>query len=387
MNFGVMFFSSVEYAAGRDRYALLKAAARFADTHQFCCIWTPERHFHEFGGLFPNAAVTSAALAMVTDRLQIRAGSVIAPLHDPRRIAEEWAVVDNLSNGRVAISFGSGWNVNDFVFFPDRYRNRQAVMYEHIDVIQRLWRGEAIEAINGLGRPTCISISPRPIQPQLPIWITSSGHPDTFVSAGAIGANVLTHLLGQDLPALQSKIALYREARAAHGFQPREGIVSVMLHTFIGPDEADVRATVYGPFGRYLRAAVGLERASATGGGVISGGRALTSDQISREDMDDLLDVTFERYYQGAALMGTPERCAEVVRHLEAMGVDEIACLIDFGVEAARVLESLTYVNNLSIACASAPDAASPAHLAEFLEPFAPDAFNTDGSGPGCHTR
>src|SRR5262245_52032364 len=121
MDFGVMFFAGSDRRLAADRYRLLIDAAQFADRHQFCAIWTPERHFHEFGGLFPNPSVLGAALAVVTTRIPIRAGSVIAPLHDPIRIAEEWSIVDNLSGGRVAISFGSGWNADDFVFHPDRY--------------------------------------------------------------------------------------------------------------------------------------------------------------------------------------------------------------------------------------------------------------------------
>ena len=101
-----MFFSGTSHGCGPDRYSLLKRAARLADERGFCAVWTPERHFHEFGGLFPNPSVTGAALAMITDQIQIRAGSLISPLHDPVRVAEDWALVDNLSQGRVAISFG-----------------------------------------------------------------------------------------------------------------------------------------------------------------------------------------------------------------------------------------------------------------------------------------
>ena len=64
-------------------------------------VWTPERHLHAFGGLFPSSSVISAALAASTQRIRIRAGSVVLPLHSPIRVAEEWSVVDNLSTGRV----------------------------------------------------------------------------------------------------------------------------------------------------------------------------------------------------------------------------------------------------------------------------------------------
>jgi natural product biosynthesis luciferase-like monooxygenase protein len=373
MNFGVMFFSSAGQDVG-EPYTLLKKAAHFADAGHFCCIWTPERHFHEFGGLFPNAAVTSAALAMMTSRLQIRAGSVIAPLHHPIRIAEEWAVVDNLSHGRVAISFGSGWNVNDFIFFPDRYRNRQAVMYEQIRTIQKLWSGESIVAENGAGKPMAVSISPRPVQARLPIWLTSSGNADTFVSAGTLGANLLTHLLAQDLATLQSKIGLYREARAAHGFDPQTGIVSLMLHTFVGITDAEVRAAVREPFGSYLKSALGLEIASGSAGGVISGGRALGPERIEGRDLNDLIEAAFERHYNGGALMGTPDVCVEFVRRLQAIGVDEIACLIDFGVDTGRVMESLQLVDDLCVRFSSASASLHSARIADFAGPLTPES-------------
>ncbi len=128
MDFSLFYFASADVGEYSDKYRLLIEGAKFADTHGFAAVWTPERHFHEFGGLYPNPSVTSAAIATVTERIQIRAGSVVLPLHDPLRVAEEWAVVDNLSNGRAAVSFASGWQPNDFVIAPENYANRKEVM-------------------------------------------------------------------------------------------------------------------------------------------------------------------------------------------------------------------------------------------------------------------
>lgn len=351
MEFGIMFFSSTDQEEGADKYALLKRATLFADACDFCCVWTPERHFAEFGGLFPNPSVTSAALAMITKKIQLRAGSLVSPLHNPIRIAEEWAVVDHLSGGRVAISFGSGWNVNDFVFFPERYQNRQAIMYDQIRLIQSLWRGEPLTQQNSFDKPVQIQLAPKPIQRHLPIWITSSGNPETFQSAGVNGYNVLTHLLGQDLESLAAKISLYRRARQENGFAPEAGTVSLMLHTFLGPDIEMVREKVNKPFRQYLKSAVRLERSAAAGGGVISGGRRLPEDSISGGEMEELLDVTFERYFRTAALMGTVASCKNLIQQLERIGVDEVASLIDFGVDNDSVMESLGYLNELKQTC------------------------------------
>src|SRR5260370_2741361 len=132
MDFSLFYFASADGGECDDKYRLLVEGAKFADTHGFSAVWTAERHYHEFGGLYPNPAVTSAALATVTERIQIRAGSVVLPLHDPLLVAEEWAVVDNLSHGRVAISFASGWHANDFLIAPETYGHGKVLMLRGI---------------------------------------------------------------------------------------------------------------------------------------------------------------------------------------------------------------------------------------------------------------
>jgi natural product biosynthesis luciferase-like monooxygenase protein len=356
MDFGLMFFASDKIGQGgkgAERYSLLLAASRFADQHGFSAIWTPERHFHSFGGIFPNPAVTSAALAVTTERLEIRAGSLISPLHDPIRIAEEWAVVDNLSNGRVAISFGSGWNINDFIFFPERYNTRQAVMHEQIREVKEIWKTGVAKRTNSRGEPVEIAIYPRPIQAELPVWITSSGNVDTFVSAGRAGANLLTHLIGQDLPTLATKIASYRAARREAGHDPAAGRVALMLHTFLGTDIDAVKETVRKPFTAYIASAIRLEEKAASAGGVMSGGRLMDPSGVPSEVFDELLELTFERYFHTAALMGTPASCRQFVGEVARAGVDEAACLIDFLGDEDAILGGLDLLDRLRQDCAA----------------------------------
>ena len=129
LGFSLFFFAAAAGEQGaREGYRLVLDAARYADTHGFRAIWTPERHGHEFGGLYPNPSVMAAALSTATERIGLRSGSVVAPLHDPVRLAEEWSLVDNLSNGRVGLAFASGWNSNDFVFYPGNFPDRKKVM-------------------------------------------------------------------------------------------------------------------------------------------------------------------------------------------------------------------------------------------------------------------
>lgn len=342
LNFSLFYFASAGANAAGDTYRLLFEGAKFADEHGFEAVWTPERHFHDFGGLYPNPSVMSAALAAQTRHLAIRAGSVVLPLHHPVRVAEEWALVDNISNGRVGISVASGWHADDFVFFPENYADRKELMFSGIETVKKLWRGEPISITGGAGSEIEVKILPKPIQPELPIWVTAAGSSETFIKAGEIGANLLTHLLGQSLEQLAEKIQQYRQSLAKNGYDPASRRVTLMLHTFIGEDQKAVRDKVREPFIQYLRSSVGL-----IANLVKSLNLPIELDKMSKKDMDDLLAFAFDRYFDTSALFGTPATCHAMTQHLKDIDVDEVACLIDFGVDADSVLASLPLLNQL----------------------------------------
>jgi len=98
--FSLYFFGNYDAEYTNGKYDLLMDAAKHGDTNGYEAIWLPERHFDRFGGFSPNPSVLAAAISRETANLQIRGGSVVTPLHHPLRIAEEWALVDNLSEGR-----------------------------------------------------------------------------------------------------------------------------------------------------------------------------------------------------------------------------------------------------------------------------------------------
>jgi natural product biosynthesis luciferase-like monooxygenase protein len=352
VDFSLFYFASDEDPhPGPEKYRLLTEGAKFADDHGFAAVWTPERHFGAFGGIYPNPAVTGAAIAMITKRVQIRAGSCVVPLHHPARITEEWSLVDNLSNGRVAISFATGWHPKDFLLKPENYKDRREATLAGIETIRKLWRGEEVSFDSPIG-PTAVITRPRPVQKDLPIWFTAAGNPATFEIAGKIGANILTHLLGQSVQDLVSKIAAYRKAWKAAG-HPGEGKVTLMLHTFVGDDDAEVKRTVRVPMKAYLRSSaelIGEHAWSFPAFKKVANQKEsleLNFKKLSPQDMDDLLEYSFERYYEGSSLFGTPETCMKQIDRLKGLGVDEIACLIDFGVPTDDVLGMLPALNRL----------------------------------------
>ena len=367
--FSLFYFASDEGGAAADKYRLLLEGARFADAHGFEAVWTPERHFHAFGGLYPNPAVTGAAVAAVTERLAVRAGSCVLPLHNPVRVAEDWAVVDHLSGGRAGLAFAAGWQPDDFVLRPEAYADRKARMFRDIDVVRRLWRGETVSLPGPLGEDVAVRTLPRPVQAELPVWVTAAGNPETFEEAGRAGHHLLTHLLGQSIDELAEKVAVYRAARRAAGHEG-DGRVTVMLHTYVGDDEADARETVRGPLQSYLRSAAGLLRKYAWSFPTFSErdrAAGVGFDGLTDGEMDALLEHAFERYYETSGLMGTPASCLRTVRRLQAAGADEIACLVDFGVAPDRVLAGLPHLERLRD-LATRPPTPRAATVAELVE-------------------
>ncbi len=355
VEFGLFYWNVAtdESQYDQNKYKLLLEGAKFGDANGFNSIWTPERHFAAFGGLFPNPAVTSAALATITENLSIRAGSCVVPLHSPIRIAEEWAVVDNLSNGRVALSIAAGWAPPDFAIMPENFADAKNIMFESAETVRKLWRGDTIDFPGPDGKVVAVRTLPRPLQAELPLWVTTAGNIDSYTRAGELGMNVLTHLLGQTIEEVAEKIKAYRAAWQSAG-HAGNGTVTVMLHTLVGPDANMVEQHVRQPLKDYLKSAMFLVKSAAWQFPTfkkMSEDQGKTLDEffetISDEDMDGLLEFAFQRYFHTSGLFGTPESCLQMADKVKAADVDEIACLIDFGIDTDLVLEHLPYLNQL----------------------------------------
>ena len=348
-SFSLFYFGNAPTHNDKNPYHVMLEGAKFADENGFEAVWTPERHFHAFGGLYPNPAVTGAAIAATTARIQIRAGSCVAPLHHPARIAEDWSIIDNISGGRTGIAFASGWNPNDFVFRPYAFADAKQHMIATARQVNALWRGETVAFEGPNGDQISTATLPRPQQATLPTWLTAARNPDTFRVAGEMGFNVLTHMLGMSLDDVASNIRVYRKAWKDAG-HAGEGRVTLMLHTFVGDDMSAIRDTVRGPMKTYLAGAVDLVRSAAWSFPTITS-RATASGQspsevfdeksLTPEEQDALLEHAFDRYFETSGLFGTPEHCLTMVQRTAAIGVDEIACLIDFGVDAQTTLDHL----------------------------------------------
>ena len=347
IDFNLMYWGNDD-GVGPKKYELLLEGAKFADANGFNAVWTPERHFHAFGGPYPNPSVTGAAVAAVTQNLAVRAGSCVAPLHHPARIAEEWAVIDNLTNGRVGLAIASGWQPDDFVLRPENTppQNKPA-MYATIDQLRQLWRGEAVAFPKQDGTLHAVVTQPRPVSAELPIWVTTAGNPQTWKEAGEIGANVLTHLLGQSVQEVAEKIKIYHQALRDAGHEPADFTVTLMLHSYLAETREEAQAVARGPMKDYLRAAAGLIKQYAWAFPAFKRPEGtenafdLDLEGLSEEELDAILEFAFQRYFNDSGMFGTVADGLARTQELKRIGVDEIACLIDYGIDTSLVMEGL----------------------------------------------
>lgn len=346
-----LYYWGNDDGAGPRKYELLLEGARFADRNGFVAVWTPERHFHAFGGPYPNPSVTGAAVAAVTGNIGVRAGSCVAPLHHTARIAEEWAVIDNLTNGRAGIAIASGWQPDDFILQPQNTppANKRA-MLRCIEDLRRLWRGEAVEFPRADGTPFAVVTQPRPVSAELPIWVTTAGNPETWREAGRIGANVLTHLLGQSIDDIALRITEYHAALRGAGHDPAKFTVTLMLHSFLADTREASMEVARGPMKDYLRAAAALVKQYAWAFPAfkkpagISDPMAIDLSGLSEDELEGILEFAFLRYFNDSGLFGTVDEAEARIAALRQIGVTEIACLIDYGIPPAQVLDSLSHL-------------------------------------------
>jgi len=322
----ILFFSS------NQNLDLVARMAAQADRSGFEALWFPERHGHEFGGLHPNPSLMAAAAARCTSQIRLRAGSVILPLHSPWRVAEEWALVDRLSDGRVGLGFTSGWCRDDFRLLnaEHRFETRADFARAAAQEVAWHWRNR--------------NLHPQPVQAELPLWDTVAHRPRRFRAAGRAGYNVLTALLFQPLECLESNIRVYRESRpdpperaqaSREGpGQARRGQVTLAAHAAPGWCSSD--GPLRESFQRYMLSSVDLWKA------------AEPRLALAAERKPELLSqLAMDRYLDEAGLFGSSARVREKLEEFYELGVDEVACIMDFGLPSDEVLRNVTRLRDI----------------------------------------
>ncbi len=203
-------------------------------------VWVTEHHFDYFGGMTPSPQMFLTAVSQRTRRLRLGTSVSILPLHHPLRIAEDFAVVDVLSGGRLEFGVGRGMPIAGYEGFGIPYAGAQERLKEAIHLIERLWREPRVTFQGRYYQCPEVTVLPRPVQqPHPPIWVGATATPDSFRWAGEHGYGIMTigHLL--DPAEIAERLALYREAYRAAGHPPGGERILGTYHAFVSPDRAE----------------------------------------------------------------------------------------------------------------------------------------------------
>jgi alkanesulfonate monooxygenase SsuD/methylene tetrahydromethanopterin reductase-like flavin-dependent oxidoreductase (luciferase family) len=290
-------------AGPRDRLGEVLDLGPVADAAGLSTLWVAEHHFHD-GGLCPAPPVLLAALAARTRRLRLGALVSVLPFHNPIEVAEQYALVDRLSGGRLDLGVGSGYiplELEGFGVDPSTKRDR---FDRSFDTVLAALRGEPVRWGGAEVR-----LNVRPVQtPHPPVVLAVQRREAVpFVARRGIGLALIPYATVSGPAELAEEIREYRAALP----DGRAGHVAIGLHLYAGdhPDRAraalnrylDARLAHHSPFFERKAAAAPAEA---------------TVEGIER---------------QGFALFGSPRDVGERVAEFERLGVDEVLGIFDFG--------------------------------------------------------
>jgi alkanesulfonate monooxygenase SsuD/methylene tetrahydromethanopterin reductase-like flavin-dependent oxidoreductase (luciferase family) len=206
----------------QDFYRIGLDMAQWADANGFAECMLSEHHGTDDGYL-PSPLVYGAAIAARTEKLRIAVSAMVLPLHDPIRVAEDAAVLDQLSNGRLDLVMVAGFRPPEFAMFQRSLTGRTKVLEESIGVLRKAWTGEPFEY-----RGKTVRVTPAPQQKHGPKILLGGASPAAARRAARIGDGFV--------PAVPELYDHYRQECIALGKTPAEEKVIGSLCTFIAND-------------------------------------------------------------------------------------------------------------------------------------------------------
>jgi probable F420-dependent oxidoreductase len=213
----------------RDTLELVRLAERLG----FDSAWVSEHHGSSDGYL-PSQLAILAAFAAVTERIELGTGVILAPLHDPVRLAEDAAVVDQLSGGRVILGLGNGWREEEFRVFGANRAQRGERTEETIEVLRRAWTGRRFSFEGRTLRYDRVKVTPTPVRPGgLPI-VLGGYERRAVLRAGRLADGYITDETGPD--DIRNSLALVDEGASGVGRDPAALSLVLLQNAFAWRD-------------------------------------------------------------------------------------------------------------------------------------------------------
>jgi probable F420-dependent oxidoreductase len=302
----------------RDPYGQTYELARIAEEVGFDTATVGHHHF--MPGNMSDPLTFLAAVAVRTDRLRVATGILQLPVHNPVRVAEQVATVDELSGGRVSLGVGLGWWPLEYEVHGSVFAERGARMEEALEILRLVWANEDVSYDGRFWSFPPLTVHPRPVQrPGPPLWV--AGVADAAVRRAARLGDAWLCGPVQSLGKAQSCLRVYREACTVAG-QPGDWILR--RYSWVGADHADIER-------RVLPAYVD---------GLLAHWRESVEDEADKElfrRMDAGEDVPATEVAADRLLWGDPDHViGQVQRYSELTGCEHVHTAFGTGLPAGE---------------------------------------------------
>jgi len=277
-----------------------------------------EHHFSDYVGV-PNPAVVAAAIAARTERIRISINISVLPLHSPVTVAEDYALVDVISNGRLDFGCGRGYQPGEFKGHGVALADSRDRLHEAIQVIQGLWTQDDFSFKGEHYEVDHLTLYPKPKQQPVPFRVAGVS-PESFEAVAKMKLPLLCAPSITPLDKVKASLDVYRDALAAEGEDPTDYSITLPQWVYIAHDDAEAFDAPRPSMEWFQRRNSELMTAGIQPGD--PGFSFYSKAQANRANFD------YQHYFDlGVFLFCTPEKAIERLRsRIELLGVSEVLC-------------------------------------------------------------
>jgi alkanesulfonate monooxygenase SsuD/methylene tetrahydromethanopterin reductase-like flavin-dependent oxidoreductase (luciferase family) len=336
MKFGLFYLFSDFGNISQDQvFHEVLEEIEYAEELGFDSVWLPEHHFAIYG-MLGNPMVLAAAIARCTRRMQIGTAIMVLPFQHPLRLAEDAALVDVLSEGRLLLGLGRGYQPPEFHGFGVPQHASREMFLESFEILKRALSGEKF-AYEGkfwkIQEPT--EIYPKPIQKPHPPFYFAAISPAAYESAARLGVSLLRSPQFSDLDSVARAFDEYKVKMRAYGHDPDALDQPLSVRTYVAPTDEEAKAEAkhvvwfYHLLGTLLPGAPGRPKPAGY--------------ENYPRDPALLSQVTVEDVWERGTCFGSPERVTELMRlYMRRTGTTHwLAQMRIGGLEHKKVLRSM----------------------------------------------
>jgi alkanesulfonate monooxygenase SsuD/methylene tetrahydromethanopterin reductase-like flavin-dependent oxidoreductase (luciferase family) len=329
MEFGYFTLSDNHYEGNtRDANTFVKdltAEALYADQLGMHSAWIGEHHFNSLG-VNSSPEMVLAYIAALTKHIRLAPAVTVLPLHNPIRVAEQWATLDLLSGGRVDFAAGRGYDRREYLPFGISFEDNQSIFDEGMEVLRDLWNsgGERIDHKGKHYQFEDVRITPQPLQKPMPMYVASFSKPSIELAARLnCGLIVAPFAAAMSFGGLKQVADLYHESCAKYGTKPHRLMCSYFTHF------ADDAASEQAQRARQIRYYKECVIPSFPG----DPRTAPPSYRYFIDMVERLHKVKPEDLTENSVLIGNSARMTEILKKVEAAGFDEVILYFNVGMK------------------------------------------------------